>query len=92
MADTIVQIPAPVEVETPVPTKPRAPKPKATTKPKTTTRGKNITPKELAFELGMDPKKLRRHLREAYGTHHKAWVITPEMAKAMRAKLGKKAK
>lgn len=97
----IVEIPASDE---PVPTpKPRAVKPKATTKgaakgtatkvaAKAKVKGYPMTPKQLAAELNVDPKKLRRHLREDYGTHHKAWELDKAQCDAMRKKLGKKAK
>lgn len=54
--------------------------------------GKNMTPTQLAVELGVDPKRLRRHLREEFGVQHKAWTITPDMAKTIRAKFAKKSK
>lgn len=51
-----------------------------------------VTPKQLARQLGVDPKLVRRHLRAIYGTHHKAWDLSSEQVKAVEQKIGKKEK
>ena len=50
---------------------------------------KNLTPKELAAELGMpDAKRLRAYLRTAFARSPEAkntsWAITPEAVEAAR--------
>lgn len=50
---------------------------------------KSLTPKELAAELKIDPKKLRGYLRKNHtrksDQHNTSWNISPAVAKAARA-------
>jgi hypothetical protein len=41
-------------------------------------------PKELALQLHIDPKALRRFMREQWGTHYQRWAITPAMEREIR--------
>lgn len=54
---------------------------------------KTYTPKELAKELGIDPKVLRGWLRKEYPRAAEAkntsWVITTAVAKKARAEFAK---
>ena len=49
---------------------------------------KPITPKALADELGIDPKRLRGHLRKAHTRPAEAknttWLIEPDVTEACR--------
>lgn len=51
---------------------------------------KTKTPKEMASALKVDPKRLRRVMRELWGTHHERWAITPAMEKELRKRFAKK--
>jgi len=49
----------------------------------------NLTPKQLADELGINPKNLRNYLRKNFTrvaeVKNTAWSITPDAANAARA-------
>lgn len=55
---------------------------------------KTITPKALAEELGIDPKRLRSYLRANHARANEAkntsWAITPDVADAAREKFAAK--
>jgi plasmid maintenance system antidote protein VapI len=53
---------------------------------------RTLTPKQMAAKLGVDPKALRRVMREKWGTHYQRWEITPAMAKELTKAFAKKAK
>ena len=42
------------------------------------------TPKQLAEQLGVDQKWVRRHLRAKFGTHHKRWELSSEQVEAIK--------
>lgn len=48
-----------------------------------------MTPDDIAKELGVDPKRVRDYLRENFtrskAEKHQPWVVTPDMATALRA-------
>lgn len=54
-----------------------------------------MTPKQLAAELDIDPKRLRSYLRKEYGREAEvkgtSWLITDEAADAAREKFAKQA-
>jgi hypothetical protein len=54
---------------------------------------KNVTPKALANELGIDPKRLRSYLRANFTRSNEvkntSWAITPDAAKAAREHFAK---
>jgi hypothetical protein len=57
------------------------------------TKSKTYTPKELAAELGVDPKVLRGYLRKEFARKAEAkntsWVITAPVAAAARKAFAK---
>lgn len=57
------------------------------------TKSKTYTPKELAAELGVDPKVLRGYLRKEHARKAEAkntsWVITAAVATAARKAFAK---
>jgi len=54
---------------------------------------KNVTPKALANELGVDPKRLRAYLRATFTrpieAKNTSWAITPDAANAAREHFAK---
>jgi len=51
------------------------------------------TPKELAHELGVDQKVVRRHLRELFpGNNRQHWELDPDQVEKRRARIQKKSK
>lgn len=57
------------------------------TPPKPRQGEKTKTPKQLATQWKMDPKRLRRVMRELWGTHFQRWEITPSMEKELKKAL-----
>lgn len=59
------------------------------------TQNATLTPKQLAAELGIDPKRLRGWLRKEHTRtnelHNSSWTIDAEVADAARAKFAPKA-
>jgi len=57
------------------------------------TKAKSFTPKELAAEIGIDPKILRNYLRKAHSrtleAKNTAWIITPAVAADCRKAFAK---
>jgi malate synthase len=57
------------------------------------TKSKNVSPKELAADIGVDPKVLRGYLRDkhprAVAAKNTSWIITPAIAAAARKHFAK---